>query len=462
MPVLSFVDQAFFLLETAARPMNVGVLTVIAPSARARRGFADRLVARLRERPVGPPFDHRLRPQAILPELVADPHIDVGRQIRRHRLRRGATLVELYELVCKLHVQVLPRDEPLWQAHVIEGLADGKVAFYFKTHHGIIDGIGFVEAFKASVSNSARTRQLRAIWEGVPGAAAPAERDDAVSDLLRATLRDSLARARTASDFGRLLIHEALRGAGLGRGLAVPFAGTPDAFKTAPSPARVLGHSVLQLSRMRALGKARGATINDVLLTVLDLAMRHYLEAHGAAPEAALVADVPVALSKSAGAGNRITILQLPLGRGGLTPAQRLEAVQRETGQLKAELRAISGDALVLYSILVHTAASAIEALGLRRLPMLANAVISNPYGIDQWPYYMGARMELALPVSVIAHHQTVNITATSCADEMHVTCMAIREALPDVQRLADAAVAALDELERSLSRRPAARARRG
>jgi hypothetical protein len=46
-----------------------------------------------------------------------------------------------------------------------------------------------------------------------------------------------------------------------------------------------------------------------------------------------------------------------------------------------------------------------------------------------------------------------LNITITNYADELHVTFIALREALPDVQVLADATARALVELQHSLAR---------
>ena len=61
MQKLSPVDRAFFLLETDERPMNVGTLVVLAPPRRGAAGFADALVRRMLQCPVGPPFNYRLR-----------------------------------------------------------------------------------------------------------------------------------------------------------------------------------------------------------------------------------------------------------------------------------------------------------------------------------------------------------------------------------------------------------------
>src|SRR5512139_1396939 len=124
MPALSSIDQAFLLLETPERPMNVGALIVLAPPAGARRRFADWLVARMLECPVGPPFNYRLKPGPVRPllTLAEDDAIDPRRQLHRHSLGRGADVDRLLERVCRIHTRLLPRDEPLWQAHVFSGL----------------------------------------------------------------------------------------------------------------------------------------------------------------------------------------------------------------------------------------------------------------------------------------------------------------------------------------------------
>jgi len=181
--------------------------------------------------------------------------------------------------------------------------------------------------------------------------------------------------------------------------------------------------------------------------------MHRYLEAHGTVPDRPLVADMPVALEDHGGAGNRITILQVPMGRPGVGPTQRLAEVMKETRQVKQEVRALAGSALTLYSIVQHSIASTIESLGLGELPMLANAVISNPAGFEQRMYYNGAEVELALPISVVAHHQVLNITITTYVDRLHVTFIALREAIPDLQRLAEYTAAAVNELEADLVR---------
>jgi len=449
MPSLSPVDQAFFMLETPERPMNIGALLVLKPPPGTRGDCAGRLLRSMLAQPVGPPFNYRLEAGRVkgLLSLVEDGHVDPARQVRRHRVRPGTEIAGLFERLCKLHVEPLDRGQPLWQLHVFTGLAGGRIVLYFKTHHGLIDGIGFIRALNTMVSTSRSGGPTRALWEGMRHLPAPPP----PARGLQALLRSADEARRTAIDLLRLAWHQGLRDLGLGPGLATPFVSTPDVLKAAPSANRVLAHCVLPLPRVRAATRAGGAKVNDVMLTLIDMAMHRYLEARGMAVRRPLVADMPVALDDHGGAGNRITILQVPMGRPGLTPAPRLAAVVAETGQVKQEMRSLAGSALTLYSILQHSIASVIESLGLTALPMLANTVISNPAGFEQRVYFNGAEVELALPISVVAHHQVLNITVTTYVDDLHVTFIALREAIPDLSRLADYTVEALPDLEADL-----------
>jgi WS/DGAT/MGAT family acyltransferase len=453
MPRLSPVDQAFFLLETHDRPMSIGLLVVLEPPPGTRGSFADRLVRTMLECPPGPPFSYRVKPGPVpgLLSLVEDEHMDPARQLFRHKLPRGADLQSLFASICKIHPKRLRRDAPLWEAHLFTGFPGGRVALYFKTHHGLIDGIGFINALNTMVFESPRNNPPRAMWEGLrhytppTGKASPKHGTN--------LLQTAIDTRRTAIDMLRLMWHQGLRDLGLGRGLAAPFVSTPNVLKAAPSPHRVLAHCQLPLARVRDLARRGEAKINDVMLTLIDMAMHRYLGERGIKLDRPLVTDIPVALADHGGTGNRITILQAPMGRPGVSPAQRLADIVQETGQVKKEMRELDGGALTLYSIVQHSIASTIESLGLSELPMLANAVVSNPAGFQKRLYFNGAEVELALPISVVAHHQVLNITITTYVDDLHVTFIALQEAIPDLQRLADYTAEAAGEFEADLAR---------
>ncbi len=446
------MDRAFFLLETEQRPMNVGALVVLR-GRKPRRGgsAADDLVRRMLRCPVGAPFNQRLAENTLAgwPTLVADDHIDPSEQVFRHALPTGSALPALLDRVCALHSRRLDRCRPLWEMHVFDGLADGRIGLYFKTHHGLIDGIGFIRVVLNVVSRTATTRRPQAIWQGLPQSVGQGSKERIDRGGL---LQAGLEAGRTAADLARLVWHLGRRDLGLGKGMATPFVATPDVLKAAPSANRVMAHCSLPLPRVRAVARRADAKINDVLLATLDVAMNHYLAERGLQVKRPLVADMPVALHEGDGAGNRITILQVPMGHPGATPSERLTDIVAETRLVKEEVRSIGAGALFMYSIFEHAVASAIESLNLGELPMLANAVISNPAGPNEKVYFNGLPVELALPVSVVAHHQVLNVTISNYDGELHVTFIALKEAIPDVQRLADGTMRALVELQRSVA----------
>jgi len=450
---LSILDLAFFVLETPERPMNVGPLIVLnPPPRRSARPFADVLYERMMRRPAGAPFNLKLAPRSLtsLPELVADPAFAVEHHVHRVTLPKPGTTQMLFARVCELHPRLLDRTRPLWEFYLIDGLEGGRVALYAKVHHGIVDGVGFVKIIAQWLTDSPTDRVGRAMWEGVEGAAGthhPSSGADA-GRLLTAGVKS----ARTVLSLGRMLWKQGITTLGASPGAPLPFVTTPDVLRAAPSPRRSLAHCTLSLDRVKALGRTREATINDMLLTVLDMALTRYLEDRGLAPAEPLVADMPVALGGGGSGGNRIALVQIPLGAPGLDPIARLDAIKTRTRAVKSELHGGAQDAAMLHSVIAHALPSLWEVIGLQRPPLLANLVVSNPLGFNEKRYLMGGEIEFALPVSAIAPGQVLNITATNYLDRYQVTFLAVAEAVPDIDRLARCTEEAFAELAARLS----------
>jgi len=59
-----------------------------------------------------------------------------------------------------------------------------------------------------------------------------------------------------------------------------------------------------------------------------------------------------------------------------------------------------------------------------------------------------------------VAHHLVLNITITTHVDQLHVTFIALREAIPDLRRLAEYTADAVTELEADLARGPRGRSK--
>jgi hypothetical protein len=79
---------------------------------------------------------------------------------------------DLLDLAARLAAQPFDRTRPLWEFHVIEGLADGRAAMVQKMHHTITDGEGGVRMSLAFIDVERDAPAPAPIDEG-PSSAGP-------------------------------------------------------------------------------------------------------------------------------------------------------------------------------------------------------------------------------------------------------------------------------------------------
>lgn len=460
MPQLSVLDLVMFLLETRERPLNIGPLAVLAPPPRARAGFADRLVARMLERPVGAPFNHRLQVPAFgVPRLEVDEGMVLADHVHRVTLEAPGTLAQLFSTVCNLHETLLDRSRPPWELYVIDGLERGRVALYGKVHHGIIDGRSFVQCASNWLSTSPKDKVVRALWEGIPARRREATAQASLADRAQQALQQVAGAAGTALSLARILAQQGADALGVGGGdaMALPYRDVPRVLVGPDSPQRSLGYCTLSLERLKACSEASGATVNDLLLTAIDLGAERYLRARGESLPQPLVAAIPVALSNARG-GNQIAVLQCALGEPGTGPLARLAQIQRQTARIKRAVRETTSDTVMVYTSMVHGVPAALKKVGLPQAPAVSNFIFSNPYGFAEKRYLMGAEVELALPVSTVTPGQMLNITSVNLAGQVQLGFLGIPHAVPHIDRLAAATHRAFEQLDAALQKRSASK----
>jgi diacylglycerol O-acyltransferase len=474
MQKLSALDLAMFVLESAERPFGVGPLIVLRPPKGAGKGFADRLVERMLVHKPRPPFNMRLALSLTqLPGLeeIKDP--DLSGHVHRLTLAGDGSLDNLIATVCELQAQRIDRSGLLWQFYVIDGLADGRIALYGKVHHGIIDGRTFVRLMIHWFSTDPKDPEVRAMWQGVPpdksvhdGAEAlSAGKRRANGGVAGAMLRSAAGTVRSAASLTGLLATQGLRSLGLNSSaMALPFVSVPRVLMGKPTGKRNYAFTTLPLAEVKALGKSANASVNDVLLTVLDAALGRFLGDGSEQPSKPLVVDMPVALPAAAG-GNMIAVLQLPMGRARATVRERLSSIVEETARVKAAAKNVSGETLMLYTALVHAVPTLLERLGVAQPLLLSNFVFSNPFGFTGRPFLMGAEVELVMPLSLLAAGQTLNITVVTLGDQLQIGFLGMPGAVDHIERLAELTHEAFGELKKAVGeppigrRKPAARA---
>ena len=450
---LSVPDAGWLLIEGRERPMHVGGLQLFRPPADAPPTFLRDLHDHLRaEEAVRPPFNQRLaRPygRAGIYQWVED-DVELEYHLRHLALPEPGRIRELLGLVSQLHSNLLDRHRPLWEMYLVEGIEDGRFAAYTKIHHSMLDGVAAVRQLVRAFADDPGARDQSAPWAPREEAAdTEGESTDPlsqVSALLRAAVSGVGALATTAATIAEQLVKAQFDAAEV-----VPFQAPPSMLNVRLTSARRFVAQSYGLERIRAVGKALDATVNDVVLALCSAALRRYLVDHDALPAKPLVALVPVSFRQKAGGdrGNAISLVPANLATHLEDPAARLELIRSSMNAVKARLADLSPAALVDYGLAMTAPVIAGQLTGLSgRLRPSYNLVISNVPGPTEPLYWEGARMEGLYPLSLLTEGYAINITMTSYAGSMDVGITADRRALPSVQRLIDHLEGGLVELE--------------
>ena len=141
---LGGIDSMFVRAETPSVHLHVvGVMTL---DVRGMRGEdpRERIRDLVSERiPLLVPFRWRLVEPPIgigAPHWIEDPDFDLDRHVVLSTLRQPGSVVDLDRYVANVASTSLDRDRPLWEMHLVDGLADGQVAVVTKLHHAFMDG----------------------------------------------------------------------------------------------------------------------------------------------------------------------------------------------------------------------------------------------------------------------------------------------------------------------------------
>ncbi len=453
-------SAAFLLAENRNMPMHVGALQLFENPADGGPDFTREMFESMRDTAqVAPLFlKHPHRSVKTGGALVwrEDEQFDIEHHVRHSALPRPGRVRELLELCGRLHSTRLAWERPLWEMHVIEGLADGRVALYTKVHHSLVDGISAMRLLASVLSTDPdRTRMPAPFAEGAAHRRRPTE-DDAPASAAEAAATAARTLADLPADAVRTAMGISAEAAGmplalvrtLRKGLrnetsAVSLAAPRTIFNQPITGARRFAAQDWPVERMRAIGKATGTTINDVVLAMCSGAMRTYLTELDALPEQSMVSMVPVGLkAKQAGhasaeGGNAIGSVMVRLATDLADPAARLKTISRSMKDGKEALSSMTPAQIVAMSAIGMAPSIVVPMLrmqGIVRPPY--NLIISNVPGPRVPHYWNGARLVGNYPLSIPINGMALNITCTSYDGKMGFGLTGCRRTVPRLQRL--------------------------
>jgi len=203
----------------------------------------------------------------------------------------------------------------------------------------------------------------------------------------------------------------------------------------------------VSLPRAKALAKAAGGKLNDVVMAISSGVLRRYLIEQHALPARSLTAAVPISLREAgdAAANNQVFGMVCALATDIDDPKDRLLTIIKESSKAKEMSSPLRPLIPHLSNIALLGAPMAVQMLALLHsrsnlsdvIPPSANVTISNVPGPRQTLYAAGAELLNIFPVSIAAHGLALNITVQSYRDQLDFGLIAGANVLPDVNKLA-------------------------
>jgi diacylglycerol O-acyltransferase len=455
---LSRLDASFLHLEQPGTPMHVGgVLILDAPP-----GGLDALAALVEARlPLVPRYRQRV---AEVPGHLANPvwvddlDFDLAYHLRRSGLPRPGTESQLLDLVSRLTSRPLDRNRPLWEAYLVEGLPDGRVAVVTKTHPALVDGLSAIDIGQVLLDVS-------------PDAPAPAtvawtpQRPPTGAELVWEALDEYVRRPSSAVETLRGAVTDVrsttARVAGIAGGLlrtarkaVLPVQHSP---LNAPlGRQRRVAVARVELDDVKRIRKAHGGTVNDVLLNVLTGALREWLLSRGQPVVAgtSVRALVPISMQDedAVEGSNRVSSYLVDLPVGEANPRVRLTRLSYAMRGTAEHGRSVGADSLIA---LTGFAPPTLHALGARAARGLSrrlfNLVVTNVPGPQVPLYAAGGQMLEVFPVVPLASRQGLSIGMTSYNGRVFFGLNADLDSVGDVHVLADLLEQEVGELVENL-----------
>ena len=441
---MSAADAMFLYFEKPQAPLHIGSLGIFEgdiPVEATIRGVAERmhLIPRYRQRAAFPPFfsGH--------PTWEDDPQFSLDRHIRGVSLPAPGTQESLLELTARIFEEPLPRDRPLWDITVVQGLEGGRTAYVNRVHHCMVDGVSGIELLMALLDltpNPAPPVPPAKEWVPDPYPAPLASwADGMLESLNRGVLAFNDARRQALDPWGsfRRMIGflRSLTGV-LPSAMRLP---SPTIWNRPVSRRRRFAFSTISFQEVRAIRAALGGTVNDVALTVLGGALGRYLDEHGVrtrGKKLRLMTPVSVRSDSEQGdLGNRVSMMlpEVPIGISDVV--ERLSAVRGEMGRMKSAEQGRFFDDIARQG---ENAPAAFHALaGMGGIPAgMVNLVCTNVPGPLIPLYGAGQRMLGMYPLLPLTGDLGLGVAITSYDKSLYFGIACDPAIVPDVDRISE------------------------
>jgi len=407
MKQLSGQDNSFLEIERLGLPQHIASVSIYdqstAPGGQVRfKQILAHLESRLHLSPI---FRTKLHPAPMRldrPYLVDDENFDLEYHVRHIALPQPGDWRQLCILLARINARPLDLTRPLWEVYIIEGLdkvqhvPPGSFAVLIRIHHSVMDGATAAEMMAAIHDFEPEPREIEPEAQRVihtPPTAVELLGRAYLNALRRPRRFINLARHMVGQEMQKRQMEEDERGVAAERKVLTRFNGDI-------SKHRVLDAVTFDFAEVRAIKNTLpGATINDVMLSIVSGALHKFLKAEGELPEETLTCGCPIDVrdeSERGTGGNVIGFMGVNLQTQIADPLERFRAVHHAAVDAKADAKA--SDVRVPRELMdtvpggiMTMAIRVTAAFGINQTPF--NTMLTNVPGPPNQLYFAGAKV---------------------------------------------------------------------
>ncbi len=378
------------------------------------------------------------------PVWVDDPDFELSHHLRHSCLPKPGNREQLCRTAARISASRLDRSRPLWDCWIIEGLEDERFAIVLKIHKALahLEGADLMR----SILSPSEERV-----DGSPSRYRPRPSPSPFELFSNEVLRGwspSRRAARRALDWlqspGRASreLQEGAKRVLNAVGYKLRPAGESP-FDGNLGPHRTFSFQGVDLEPLQEARQATGGTVHDLVLAVATGALRRLLLARHVSPVTVdLRAATPVL---EAGGDTALPwIVELPVWEE--DPIGRLDCIREQTGSIRSDIRAASGDVMTTGE---EWNASKLFAIGARSLSSIEAgqlAILQAP-GPQKDLYLDGALLEECYGVMPLQDSSALGMTILSYSGRLFFAFNGESDLVPDVMDLASAVDAEVAEI---------------